>query len=356
MKKRLLLILPILTFIVVICFSWAAAQEKAFVEPTLEQPGGWTLVVFPDPQQYTSTRNFPLIEIVMNWLVASREKLNIRQVVCVGDLVNANKSPEQWAFSSKAFAILDGVYPYALCLGNHDYGGPKVTGNTRETSFNDHYPATRNPAWKGVLTTMGKNTFGKETLENAVYETPMPNGQKFVVISLPFAPTQENLDWAKNIADQKKYDHAIVAILTHEYMLPDARKNLLTVSKGYILQKEGGASGKEIWDKLVYSSRNIRMVICGHHSGTNNHQDCTGFRVDKNASGRPVYQMVYDAQALGGGFSGNGGDGWLRLLEFSADCKHVKVKTFSPFFAISPSTQFLAWDRAPYNQFEFDIE
>ena len=30
------------------------------------------------------------------------------------------------------------------------------------------------------------------------------------------------------------------------------------------------------------------------------------------------------------------GDGWLRIMEFMPDGKTIKIKTFSPFFAISP--------------------
>jgi hypothetical protein len=56
-----------------------------------------------------------------------------------------------------------------------------------------------------------------------------------------------------------------------------------------------------------------------------------------------------------GGWHGNGGDGWLRILEVSDDGRRVSVRTFSPFFAISPSTRFLAWRIEPHNQFTFEI-
>jgi len=66
--------------------------------------------------------------------------------------------------------------------------------------------------------------------------------------------------------------------------------------------------------------------------------------------------MLFDTQTVGGGWHGNGGDGWLRLLEFSPDLKTVKAKTFSPLFAISPSTQYLAWGHEDYNEFEFALD
>ena len=78
--------------------------------------------------------------------------------------------------------------------------------------------------------------------------------------------------------------------------------------------------------------------------------------MDKNSSGKSVAQLVFNTQAIGGGFSGNGGDGWLRLLEFMPDGKTIKAKTFSPFFASSTSTGHLAWKTDERNEFTFVLE
>lgn len=333
------------------------AQETAsYTPPALQQEGGWTMVVIPDPQQYTSTRNFPLMEMMMNWIAENNEKLNILNVVCVGDLVNYNPSDKQWEFCSRGFSILDGNVPYVPCTGNHDYGQTPSGADTRETNLNLHFPSTRNSQWNGVLVEMGENAFGEKNLENAAFVQTAPNGQKIVILCLQFAPTDKNLEWAKTFAAQEEYQDAFVVVVTHLYMLPGARGNEYDTSRNYLALKEDGNQGADIWKKLVAPSPNIRMVLCGHHSGNDNPADCTGFRIDKNDAGKDVYQMLFDTQALGGGFGGNGGDGWLRLLEFSADMKKVKVKTFSPFFAISPTTRHLADDQADYNRFEFSID
>ncbi len=334
--------------------SDSTSELKFAATPQLEQKEGWTLVVIPDVQQYTSQKNYPLYEIMMNSLLEFQKPLDIRQIVCVGDLVNGNKSEAQWQITSKAFSILDGKISYVLCTGNHDYGGPKVTADSRDTEYNKYFKPNRNSA--AQLIEMGKNSFGEKNLENAAYETKASNGQSIIVITLPFAPTDANLEWAKNFAAQKKYENAFVIIVTHLYIFPGARDNALDNDRGYKLLKEGGNNGTDIWKKLVYPSKNIRMVLCGHHSAANKFPDCTGFRKDKNATGKEVYQMIFDTQALGGGWQGNGGDGWLRFVEFSKDMKHAKVRTWSSFFAMSPSTANLTWEKAPYNCFEFDIQ
>ena len=78
--------------------------------------------------------------------------------------------------------------------------------------------------------------------------------------------------------------------------------------------------------------------------------------MDKNSSGKSVAQMAFNTQAIGGGFHGSGGDGWLRLLEFLPDKKTVKATTFSPLFAISPSTRHLAWKHDERSEFTFTLE
>lgn len=98
------------------------------------------------------------------------------------------------------------------------------------------------------------------------------------------------------------------------------------------------------------------MVFSGHIAEPDNILGHIGFRSDLNAAGKKVNQMMFNAQALGGGWHSNGGDGWIRILEFLPGGKKVKVKTFSPLFAISPSTRHLAWRTESYDQFEFDLD
>ena len=356
MKLRRMFVLLFCAAVLLTAWGNVFSQEAAYTPPALEQEGGWTMVVVPDPQQYTSTRNFPLLEMMMNWIAENRKPLNIQNVVCVGDLVNNNADDAQWDFISRGFAILDGKLVYVPCTGNHDYGKTPPAADTRESKVSVHFPLDRNPAWDGVLAEAGENAFGVKNIENAAYVQTAPNGQKIVILCLQFAPSDKNLEWAKAFAAKPEYQDAFVVVVTHLYMLPGARGNKYDIGRHYPVLKEDGNQGEDIWKKLVAPSPNIRLVLCGHHSGTDNPADCTGFRTDKNDAGKTVYQMIFDTQALGGGFGGNGGDGWLRLLEFSADMKHVKVKTFSPFFAISPTTRSLAVDQADYNRFEFDID
>ncbi|MDR1860314.1 MAG: serine/threonine protein phosphatase, partial [Bacteroidales bacterium] len=128
--------------------------------------------------------------------------------------------------------------------------------------------------------------------------------------------------------------------------------NRRTDKEGYKLPNPNW--GEQVWEKLVKPSKNIELVLSGHISGLKFTQS-VGYRTDKNAAGRTVHQMLFDTQAITG-WNGNGGDGWLRILEFLPDDRTVKVTTFSPLFAASPTTQQFAYERAEYNDFTFQFD
>ena len=113
----------------------ARAQK---VEPlTLEDSASWSMVLLPDPQSYVKYGyNQPLLEVMTRWIRYNVERLNIRLVLCTGDMVEENfrtvsggdgwpgdqPSTEQWESVSRSFGMLDDTIPYILCTGKHDYG------------------------------------------------------------------------------------------------------------------------------------------------------------------------------------------------------------------------------------------
>jgi hypothetical protein len=168
---------------------------------------------------------------------------------------------------------------------------------------------------------------------------------------LEFAPRDEVLEWAKSLAISERFENHKVFVLTHSYLRWD----------GSIIEKESyGVSpanyGKVIWEKLLYPCKNIRMLICGHYCSTKGFVYNVGQRCDKNIAGKNVFQMMFNAQTEGGGWHGNGGDGWLRIMEFMPDGKTIKIKTFSPFFAISPTTEKYAWRTEEFDQFDIVLD
>ncbi|WP_313190234.1 metallophosphoesterase [Sphingobacterium sp.] len=353
----------------IICFCvllvtvspYAMAQEKkAFEHPHLSDSSSWTMVLLPDIQNYVKfQRNQPILDVMMNWIVENEDKLNIQMVMCTGDLVEhddiINPDPkkmdqtgkQQWEAAAKAFAKLDGKIPYITATGNHDYNIFSYTHKPKTTHFPNYFYPDKNSENQKILREVTENIYGNPSLENAAYQWKSPHGKPFLFLSIEFAPRDTVLKWANKVVNQEKYrDHSVV-LLTHAYL--NYQNEHIKTAK-YDLQDAN--YGTAVFERLVQPSKNIEMVFSGHIGSPNDPRKHVGFRIDKNAADKAVNQMTFNAQALGGGTYGSGGDGWIRILEFMPDGKTIKVKTFSPWFALSSSTQDMAWRKADYDEFE----
>lgn len=353
--------------------SESDAQEK-FQKPALENKDSWSLILVPDIQNYVKWgRNQPLLELMMAWIEENIDTLNIKMVVCVGDLVQNNEkitndydgnqsTQQQWEAASGAFNRLDGKVPYIAATGNHDYSiDPE--GN-RSSRYSEFFTIDKNHLNQKALVQNTRNEQGRPTLENAAYELKNLNGRDYLFLTVEYGPRDTVLAWAKKMAALPQYKNHRVVLMTHSYL--DANDKLSTgeikwlywepynidnmIQKSPHVKLPKANNGAAIWEKLVRPSSNIEMVLCGHFAGE-------GYRKDKNSIGRSVHQVLFDAQSMGGGSrSGNGGDGWLRILEFLPDGKTVKVKTFSPLFGISPTSQPHAWKRDARNEYTIQFD
>lgn len=353
----------LLTFLVVAFLKVSAfGQSDNYTPPVLSSDESWTMVMMPDPQSYVKFgRNQGILELMTAWIAEQADALNIEMVMCTGDLVEhndwlnpngkqANQSgPEQWKAVSKAFERLDGRVPYISGTGNHDFGVKNI--EYRKTHYDKYFPVDKNILSQRMLKDAGFDSEGMPSLTNASYEFKSPHGDDFLFLVLEFAPRDTILKWALDLVNSEAYKDHRVILLTHSYL---NAKGEHIVKENYPI--EDGNYGRAVFEKLVQPSRNIEMVFSGHIGRPDDFKGHVGFRTDKNAAGKTVNQMVFNAQALGGGWHGNGGDGWLRILEFLPDGETVNVKTFSPLFAISPSTRHMAWQREEYNEFQFKMD
>lgn len=352
----------ILSLLVALNFHCPLNAQNDYSPPVLSDPDSWTMILLGDPQTYMKfSRNQGIFELMTAWISENIDPLNIQMVLCTGDLVEQNEilipdysngnqtSRSQWVAVSRAFERLDGKVPFVLAAGNHDYGFNNISH--RRSNYDQYFPAHRNSSNVKILKEVGKNAEGKPTLENAAFEFISPHNRKFLFMNLEFAPRDTILQWASSVIGKEAYQGHTVVLLTHSYL--NAQNEPIEIENYPI---EEGNYGKAVWDKLVSPSRNIQLVFSGHVGADNDFRSHTGFKSDHNADGRKINQMTFNAQALGGGRLGNGGDGWLRIYEFLPDGKTVKVHTFSPFFAISPSTRHLARNLEPYNDFTFTLD
>ena len=347
----------------------AMAQHRADPQK-LDDPKSFTFVVFGDPQGYNKYDiNQPLFELSTVWIADNVKTLHIRAVLFTGDLVEQNEnsvprptmlnqtSKQQWEWASHCLKRLDNKVVYMSAAGNHEYG--YVRGDEDFTHFGEYITAERNSLNAEHLVAAFPNRRGQQTLENAAWEFNEEHWGKLLVISSEWAPRDEALAWALNLCKSEKYRQHKVIYLTHSLLMN--RTAGYTDNESYKITPRN--YGKGIWDKLLSQAPNIVLAVCGHtgepakEAGSKeDFENNTAYRCDKNQSGRSVHQMMFNIQCLGGGWEGNGGDGWLRLLEFMPDGKTIKAKTYSPLFGISPVTRHLAHRTEPCCQFEMVID
>jgi hypothetical protein len=356
MKKKFIVI-------VLLLISWFPLFSQSEVEaPKLSDPESYTWVLLPDLQSYSKFgRNQALFHLMADWIVDQKDNLNIEMVLCVGDLVEQNNllepdgingdqtSVSQWEAVQTGFAKLNNKVPYILCTGNHDYG--VVSAENRYSQFNSYFPPQGNPITQSLLVEMAPNNEGVQTLENACYQWTSPQGKPFLIFSLEFAPRTEILQWAKKLAANPEFKNHKGVLLTHSYQDSEGEHT----DKGNYPLKDANY-GDKIWENFVQPSENMRFVFCGHVADSETHEGQVSYREDPNQAGETVHQMLFNAQREGGGWHGNGGDGWLRILEFLPDQKTIKVQTFSPLFWISPSTRHLAWRTADYDEYSISYK
>lgn len=343
-------------------------------KPTLENAKSWSLVLVPDVQNYVKwQRNQPILDLMTTWIATQVDSLNIKMVLCAGDLVEQNNiinqghdgdqsGRQQWAATTNAFGKLDGKVPYILASGNHDYSIDRAGG--RSSFYEEYVRIERNPLNQKAIVQNATNEQGKPTLENSAFEVKDPSGKDYLFINLEYAPRDTMVNWAKNVAALPQYKDHRVILLTHAYLnskdkRTDKHPQWFTyepyavdrvIQKSAMVPLPNANHGEQIWEKLVYPSSNIELVLCGHISGE-------GYRVDENSVHKNVHQMLFDMQSAGGGHrNGNGGDGWIRILEFFPDSKTVKVKTYSPLFGASPTTSDLAWKKDSRNEYQMEFD
>lgn len=310
---------------------WARAAQDG--------PEFFTLGVLPDTQNYS--RDFPHVYTSQTrWLKENAEAYRMPFVCHEGDVVQFNDYVE-WERAVESHKEIDGVIPYGLNVGNHDYSWSWIKGERgniiRESSRIDQFfPVSKfekESWWGGCMDQSMHNTY--QFFEG-------PGGLKFIVVNIEFFPREESLNWA-NAVLEKHPDHRAI-IVTHAYMYNDDTRIGPGDSWDYRLN---GADGEDMWEKLVRKHRNIFLTLSGHIcSGPDGYDPSwteTGLLTSEGDNGNQVHQILADYQARP-----NGGDGFLRLIRFVPENNQIEVTTYSPFLD--------EWLREPHNQFVLNYE
>ena len=168
---------------------WRLQQPARPAEALPFVPGSWTLVVLPDTQVYSASHP-ELFKDQARWIVANRNRYNIKYVLTLGDLTN-NNTTNQWANVKAALSMLDGVVPYVLVNGNHDYGANGGTAD-RTTFLNDYFPVTNFTSWPTFGGVMEPNR-----MDNT-YHLFSAGGADWLILACEFGPRDSVVTWANS--------------------------------------------------------------------------------------------------------------------------------------------------------------
>ncbi len=308
----------------------------------------YAVVVLPDTQYYSAS--WPdVFAAQTRWIADNKEAERIAFVLHTGDIVDSDL-PQQWEVASRSLHALDGVVPYVLAAGNHDYANLA----DRMGMGNIYFPPSGFAAypWFG-------GTFEPGHIENS-FSLFSAGGSGWVVVSLEFGPRDEALAWADGILKTFRDRRAIV--ITHGYLYHDGTRYDHTGAgqnfnpHGYVMMGQPGTSindGQEMWTKLIAPNSNVKLVFSGHDvSGADLPPGTTSRLSSTRPDGTVVHQILANYQTCtaapcefsGRGTTVRGGNGYLRILRFSPAAGTIAVSTYSPYLGTSltdPSNEFV---------------
>ena len=260
------------------------------------QASPFKMIVLTDVQKYYASADF-MLPVVMDWIVSqATADTSIKCVLSEGDITDNNADAEWW-YGTNAWYRLDGVVPYTVIPGNHD----KELGVALK--FNHYFDAdTHFFSSAGTFATYPSPDFGGYNDMSANAFTMAAGSLNWLIVSTGDQPHAGLRLFARNQADLYPNHKAI--LVTHG----------LLWDTGIFYPDE-----KPIYDDTVTEKDNFFLALCGHRYGEKR-------RTDKWGSDRSVDVMMANYQN-----GTNGGDGYLRILEFVPNDNRIDVKTYSPY-------------------------
>jgi hypothetical protein len=182
-------------------------------------------------------------------------------------------------------------------------------------------------------------------------QTFTAGGYTFLHLALEMSPDDEVLAWAAAVLAAHPGLPTIVT--THDYLSPAGERKPNPIIDLALADPEHNAA-EALWQELIRPHAQIFLVLCGHQHGQ-------ALRVDPNAEGGLVIQMLADYQDRGQSAVDAGvpfvrgapvpiGDGWLRLLRFDTarETPTLEVRTYSTHYGADSDhvAGYAAWYKA----------
>jgi len=276
----------------------------------------FTLVMLPDTQNYSE--KFPeTFHAQTRWVRQNARKENVVFVTHVGDIVqHGGDVASEWEVANAAMSALDGVVPWAVTIGNHDYDD---LAKDQSPTFAKYFGPKRfaGRPWYGGGSDDGQCS----------YQFFEGGAKRFLILHLPFMVKDEALAWAEAVL--AKHPDLPTIVTTHAYLDPRRGPDGMYPS----ISRPGHNGPQEIRDKLIRKHPQIFLVLSGHVNAP-----VPTYHMDTNEAGGKVIAFVANFQ-----FLPDGGQGWLVLLTFDPAKDLIRVRAYSPVlkkYMTEPGSQF----------------
>lgn len=255
----------------------------------------YTFAWMSDTQYYAES--YPhIFDKQTAWIKNNQKQLNIKYVFHTGDIVDDSADIRQWKNADRSMSVLDksGI-PYGVLAGNHDVGHKDGSYRAFGKYFGSHR-FDKKLHYGGSY----KNNRGH-------YDLISSNGNDYIMLYMGWGITDEDIAWMNQVL--KKHPDRMAVLAFHEYLLVSGNRSPI---------------GEKIFKKVVKPNPNVVMVLSGHYHSAMRKTD----ELDDDGDGKPdrlVHQMLADYQG-----GPEGGQGYLRLLQFDQANDMVHVSTYSP--------------------------
>ncbi len=263
------------------------------------------IVAIPDTQRLAHL-NPTEMSGQAQWIVNNVATENIAFATYLGDIVDDGDDLVQWDHATDAIDLLDGVLPYSVCLGNHDFHDRtnRVAG---AAEYIDRFGPTRYSAYSWY-----KGSF--RDLNH--YQIFSADGRDWLHINLEYMPDSEELLWAQRVIDAHPTLPVIVS--THAFLnqLGDLGSDPSSTQMG--APSNGGESQ---WYQFVKQNDQIFLVLNGHYYDASHTAATTNI---VNSFGHDVFMMCVNYQGVADD------DAHFRILEFDSANNQINATSYDP--------------------------
>jgi len=259
----------------------------------------------------------------------------------------------------EGYALIDAAgIPFGVAPGNHDYDAMWNVIGFPPNFAKSRSELTMTPEDLGMLHVGGLDNFRSVFGDDSKFfdqkdwyvgsfrggansaQIFRAGGYDFLHIALEMQADDEVIAWVEGILEE--YPGIPTLLTTHDYMDGQGRRLANPIIDLDRVDPDHHNSAEELFEKLIVPNDQIFLLLCGHEHGQ-------ATRVDENAAGHAIYQILADYQDRGQSGIDAGqpademmrrpagiGDGWFRLLEFdlASEQPMLIVRTFSTHYEI----------------------